>query len=61
MLMKLDEKLDYSSHELQTKSLLKQIHQHLLSSDFVAAASTIDAAIVELRLMRNAVKSHIKE
>lgn len=59
--MKLDEKLDYSSHELQTKSLLKQIHQYLLNSDFVAAASTIDAAIVELRLMRNAVKSHIRE
>lgn len=59
--MKLDEKLDYSAHELEAKALLKQIHEHLLGSDFVAAASTIDATIVELRLMRNAVKSHIRE
>lgn len=59
--MKVDEKVDYAAHELHTKKLLKEVHQCLLNHDFVAAASTIDAAIVELRLFRTAVKSHIRE
>lgn len=59
--MKVDQAMDYASHELQAKHLLKQVHHYILDRDFVAAASTIDAAIVELRLMRTAVKSHIKE
>ena len=42
-------------------NIIKEIHMHLLGSDYVAAASTIEQAIVELRLMRAAVKSHIKE
>jgi len=46
---------------LKVKELLKEIHVHLLENDHVAAASTIEQAIVELRLMRAAVKSHIKE
>lgn len=58
---KLDSTVDYSAHELQAKKLLKEIHLHLLNHEFVAAASTIDLAIVELRLMRTAVKSQIKE
>ena len=59
--MNVEEKLDYSAHELQAKYLLKQAHDLLLKGEFLLAASTIDVAIVELRLMRNAVKSHIKE
>lgn len=59
--MRVDQKLDYAPHELQAKALLKEAHLLLLKSEYVAAASTIDAAIVELRLFRNAVKSHIKE
>ena len=59
--MKVDTSVDYAAHELQVKWLMKQVHQLLLERDFVAAASTIDATIVELRLMRTAVKSHIKE
>jgi hypothetical protein len=59
--MKIEEKLDYSAHELQAKHLLKQAHDLILKEEFTMAASTIDATIVELRLMRNAVKSHIKE
>ena len=58
---KLDNTVDYATHELQTKKFLKEIHQHLLNHEFVAAASTIDLAIVELRLMRTAVRSQIKE
>lgn len=59
--VKLDNTLDYATHELKAKRLLKEIHVHLLENNFVAASSTIDLAIVELRLMRTAVKSHLKE
>lgn len=59
--MKVDQVVDYSARELQVQHLLKEVHQCLLNRDFVSAASTIDVAIVELRLMRTAVKSHIKE
>jgi len=60
-MVKLDNTLDHATHELQVKWLMRQVHQLLLEREFVAAAATIDATIVELRLMRNAVKSHIKE
>ena len=59
--MKIDTSLNYTMHELKVKEILKEVHIHLLGRDFVAAASTIDQAIAELRLMRAAVKSHIKE
>jgi hypothetical protein len=61
MLMVIDTKIDYSAHELQVKRLLKEVHVHLLEQNFKAAAGVIDAAIVELRLMRTAVKSHVKD
>jgi hypothetical protein len=61
MAMKIDTSLNYTAHELKVKELLKEVHIHLLGQDFVAAASTIDQTIAELRLMRAAVKSHIKE
>lgn len=60
-MVKLDSTLDYATHELKAKKLLKEIHVHLLEKELVAAASTIDLAIVELRLMRTAIKSHIQE
>jgi hypothetical protein len=60
-MVKLDTSLDYASHELEAKRLLKEIHGLLLDKDYVAAASTIDTVIVELRLMRTAVKSHIQD
>ena len=59
--MKIDTTLNYTTYELKVKELLKEIHVHLLENDYVAAAATIEQAIVELRLMRAAVKSHIKE
>ena len=59
--VKIDTSLNYTAHELKVKELLKEIHICLLGHDYVAAASTIEQAIVELRLMRAAVKSHIKE
>jgi hypothetical protein len=59
--MKIDTSLNYTAHELKVKELLKEVHIHLLADDYVAAASTIEQTIVELRLMRAAVRSHIKE
>jgi len=59
--MKIDKSLNYTAHEIKVKDLLREVHVHLLQSDYVAAASTIDQTIAELRLMRAAVKSHIKE
>jgi hypothetical protein len=59
--MKLDTSLNYTAHEIKVKDLLREVHVHLLHNDYVAAASTIDQTIAELRLMRAAVKSHIKE
>jgi hypothetical protein len=59
--IRIDTSLNYTAHELKVKELLKEIHVLLLSKDFVAASSTIDQTIAELRLMRAAVKSHIKE
>jgi hypothetical protein len=60
-MVKLDNTIDYAAHELRVKELLRETRDLLLDKDFVAAASTIDLTIVELRLMRTAVKSHIKE
>jgi hypothetical protein len=61
MLMKIDKALDYAGHEIQAKHIMNQAHDLILAGEYSKAAATIDAAIVELRLMRNAVKTHIKE
>lgn len=60
-MVKITDQLDYTPHELEAKRLLKEIHQLLLLNDFVAAVDGLDRAMVELRLMRTAIKSHIKE
>lgn len=59
--VKIDPSVDYAGHELIAVKLLKEVHTLLLRKDFIGAASTIDQVIVELRLMRGAVRSHIKE
>lgn len=59
--MVIDANLDYSAHELRVRRLLKEIHVHLLEQNYMTAAGVIDAAIVELRLMRTAVKSHVED
>lgn len=53
--------LDHSVHELELKKLLKEVHDLLLKQRYVEAASRADEAIVELRLLRTAIKSHINE
>lgn len=60
-MVKITDQLDYAGHELEAKRLLKEVHQLLLLNDFVSAVDGLDRAMVELRLMRTAVKSHIKE
>jgi hypothetical protein len=57
---KIDTSLNYTAHELKVKELLKEVHEHLLRNNYVSAASTIEQAIVELRLMRATVKSHVE-
>lgn len=59
--MKMDGTVDYANHDIKVKQLLTKIYDLILDREYPKAASTIDLAIVELRLMRNAVKSHIKE
>lgn len=58
--VKIDTALNYTAHELKVKELLKEVHEHLLRNNYVSAASTIEQAIVELRLMRATVKSHVE-
>jgi hypothetical protein len=60
-MVSVDSAVDYSEHELQVKRLMKEVHNLLLKNDWKAAASMIDMTVVELRLMRTAVKSQIKQ
>lgn len=55
------EQLDYTPHYLEVKKKLTEIYVMLNNREYVPAATTIDEALVELRLMRNAVRTHIKE
>jgi hypothetical protein len=51
-------KVDYAPHYLEAKKKLTEAHELLLKNKFKEAASLIDEIVVELRLMRTAVKSH---
>ena len=54
-------KLDYSCHELEAKKHLKEVHKLVLVNKFAEAAEVVDHAIVELRMMKAALNSHIKD
>jgi hypothetical protein len=54
------QKLDYAPHYLETKKKLQETHELLLKNRFVEAAAVINEIIVELRMMRAAVKSHVE-
>ena len=47
---------DYSQFELQTKKLMKEAIDLVLKNQRNEAAEKLDAALVELRLMRTAIK-----
>lgn len=60
-MVRVDSSLDYAGHELEAKRLMKEAHKLLLRNEVVEAVKSLDLALVELRLMRTAVISHIKE
>jgi hypothetical protein len=47
---------DYSQFELQTKKLMKEAIDLVLKNQRNEAVEKLDAALVELRLMRTALK-----
>ena len=51
-----DTKIDYSHFELQTKKLMKEANDLVLKNHRKEAVEKLDAALVELRLMRTALK-----
>jgi hypothetical protein len=54
-------KLDYACHELEAKKLLKEVTDNLLLNRYMQASDLVDEIIVELRMMKAAINSHIKE
>jgi len=57
---RMKDKIDYAPHYLETKKKLTEVHELLLKNKFKEAAGMINEIIVELRLMRAAVKSHVE-
>jgi hypothetical protein len=55
------EKLDFAPHFLEARKKINDAYILLNEKDYIPAATLVDEAIVELRLMRNAIKTHIKE
>ena len=53
--------LDHAVHELAAKKLMKEIHDLLLKKRFIDAATKTDEAIVELRMLRSAIKSNLND
>lgn len=52
--------IDYAPYYLDTKLKLKEAHELLLKSKFEEAATKVDEMIVELRMMRAAIKTHLE-
>jgi hypothetical protein len=52
--------LDYAPYELEAKKLLREISELLRLNKYKQAATTIDDVIIELRMMKSAVNSNIK-
>lgn len=52
--------IDYAAYELEARKLLKDISDLLKRNRYKEAAELIDDTIVELRMMKAAVNSHIK-
>ena len=55
------EQPEYAGHYLESKKNLNQIHELLNKKQFREAAALIDQTIVELRLMRQAVRTYVKD
>jgi hypothetical protein len=52
-------RIDFSSHQLEVRKKMKEIHDKLLDNDYGEAANLIDHTVVELRLMKAAINSHV--
>lgn len=53
-------KIDYTPYYLSVNESLKNTYDMLKKNQFIEAATTIDEMIVELRMMKAAVKSHVE-
>lgn len=53
-------KVDYAPHYLDSKQKLDAVYKVLLDNDYEHAATMISEIIVELRLMRVAVRSYVE-
>lgn len=51
--------LDYTPYYLEAKRRLTQLHDMLNKHRYVDAATAIDEIVVELRMMRAAIKSRL--
>lgn len=52
-----DSKIDYSFFELQTRKFLREASDLVLNNQKQEAVDKLDAALVELRLMRTAINN----
>ena len=59
--MNIVNKLDFAGHEIEAKKLIKSASDFLMRKRFQEALEELDNAIIELRMMRTAVKSHVEE
>lgn len=53
-------KLDYAPYYIEAKKKIDEAHELLKKNRYVEAKTLIDEAVVELRMMRAAVKSHVE-
>lgn len=59
--MIVDEKLDYSPHYLSLEGHLRTVYNLLKENKFRDAATYAELMAVESRLLRNAIKTHVKQ
>lgn len=55
------DRLDYAPHYLAAKKKLLDTYNMLNKNEHAEAVPVIDEIIAELRLMRSAVKTHVKD
>lgn len=53
-------KLDYAPYYLEAERKLFEAHEFLKKNKFEEASLCIEGAVVELRMMQIAVKSHVE-
>ena len=53
-------KIDFAPYYLEALNKIKDAHALLKKNAFEEAATKLDEAMVELRMMRVAVKSHVE-